>query len=157
MTDADAALAQTRRQHNRAVLTQIVLPLLAGVVLIAILMAMVVVLPRVAQVSLVADLTLTLFILCPLAICFLPFSLGLTALAIVSGRMHRSTSTPLRRVEAFSLSMRGQAAVLGDKLSRWSIRFNAGLKPLTDWLDRAFDPPSRPPDHETKEEKHDQQ
>lgn len=136
--NADSALEGSRRKHRREVLLYILLPLLAGVVLIGVVMALVLVLPRALQVSLVADFTLTALMLCPLVVCLLPFSVGLMTVALVSGRLHGVSAKPLRRVEAFSLTMSDRAAGLGERISKLSIRLNAALAPLLDWIERAF-------------------
>ncbi|MCA9904508.1 MAG: hypothetical protein KC547_11675 [Anaerolineae bacterium] len=136
--NADSALEESRRRHRREVLLYILLPLLGGVLLIGVVMALVLVLPRALQVSLVADFTLTALMLCPLVICLLPFSVGLMTVALVSGRLHGVSAKPLRRVEALSLTMSNRASSLGARLSKLSIQLSAALAPLLDWLESAF-------------------
>jgi hypothetical protein len=136
----DQAIARSRMRHRRNVFLTIVLPLLGGGLLIGVLMYAVIVLPRAIQVSLVADFTLLLFVLCPLVLCTLPFSIGLFVLAIMSGRLHNSVAKPLRRAESLSVTVSQRTAVYADQAARASIAFGARLAPLMNWLDRAFTP-----------------
>ncbi|MDX2140049.1 MAG: hypothetical protein SF123_18325 [Chloroflexota bacterium] len=134
----EEALEQSKRRHQREVMRFILLPMLLGVLVIVAVMIVVVALPRTLQVSAVADIVLTLFILCPLALCFLPFSLGLSVLALMSNRVTPAAAKPLRRGEALTLTISQRAVNIADKVARASIGFNARLAPLTRWMDNAF-------------------
>ncbi|MCC6612100.1 MAG: hypothetical protein IT320_01415 [Anaerolineae bacterium] len=149
----DIVLKESDRRHRRDVLITIVLPLAGGVLLIALVMLLVILLPRTQQVSLVADLTMTALMLCPLALCLLPISLGLVTAAVMSGRLHKGASKPLRRVEALSVEMSNRAVSIGERASKLSIRFNAIFAPLLDWIERVFgtgEPTTNPVEGEDK-------
>lgn len=137
---AEEHLERSRKHHRHDVQRHIVLPLIGGGALISLLMAFVIVLPRAIQVSLVADFTLLLFVLCPLALCTLPFSIGLMVLAVMSGRLHAYAGKPLRRAEAFSVMAANRASRWADRAARLSIAFHVHLTPLLHWMDNAFRP-----------------
>jgi hypothetical protein len=137
-TSHDAALDDSKRRHQRDVLRYIVLPLVGGGLLIAVIMLMVVLLPRVLQVRIVSDFTVTALLLCPMALCLLPFSVGLMTLAILSGRVHPVAAKPLRRGEALTLRMRDRVKAIAERGARASISFNARLAPMTNWMNNAF-------------------
>ena len=137
-TSHDIALDESKRRHNREVLLYIVLPLFGGLLLIAILMLLVIVLPHVLQVRLVADFTVTALLLCPLALCLLPFSIGLATLAIISGCLHPVAAKPLRRGEALTLRLRERVSSIAERGARASIAFNARFAPMTRWMNNAF-------------------
>jgi hypothetical protein len=135
---AEEHLERSRKHHRHDVQRHIVLPLIGGGAMIALLMAFVIVLPRAIQVSLVADFTLLLFVLCPLALCTLPFSIGLMVLAVMSGRLHRHAGKPLRRAEAFSVMAANRVSTWADRAARLSIAFHVRLTPVLQWMDNAF-------------------
>lgn len=137
-TSHEIVLNESKRRHNREVLLYIVLPLVGGLLLIAIPLLLVIVLPRVLQVRLVADFTVTALLLCPMALCLLPFSIGLTTVAIMSGRVHTAAAKPLRRGEALTLKMRERVSSIMERGARASIAFNARLAPMTNWMNNAF-------------------
>jgi hypothetical protein len=136
----EEALEQSKRRHQREVLRFILLPMLLGGLVIVAVMIVVIALPRALQVSAVADIAMTLFILCPLVLCFLPFSIGLSVLALMSNRVTPAAAKPLRRGEALTLTISQRTASITDKVARASIGFNARLAPLTRWMDNAFTP-----------------
>lgn len=153
-TSHEATLDESKRRHQREVLLYIVLPLLGGALLIAVIILVVVVMPRVLHVRIVSDFTVTALLLCPLALCLLPFSIGLMTLVIISGRAHPVAAKPLRRGEALTLKMRERASSILERGARASIAFNARLAPMTRWMNRAFDRPALPaPKQDDREEK----
>jgi hypothetical protein len=147
--DGDEAIQVSKRRHEREVLLQIVLPMALGVLVIALVMIALVALPRLLQVSIVADFTLTLFVLCPLALCTLPLTIALATVAMISGRAHPALAKPLRRGEAWSLKLRGQATRLLERIGKASIRFRVFTAPAVQWMRRTFRPSPVPkPDDE---------
>jgi hypothetical protein len=129
-------LEASRRRHVRDIWLKIVLPFVAGLLILVLLTALVSIMRSAAQISITADVLVTLLLLCPLALCTLPFSIGLMTLAVMSGRLHGYAKRPLRRGEALSLRMRQRTEVLGERIARASISLNARFAPVGRWMDR---------------------
>lgn len=135
-SDIESALQDSRTRHHRDVWLKIALPIIAGLLVLVFLTALVSVMRSAAQLSVSRNVILTLLVLCPLALCTLPFSIGLVTLAVVSGRLHPLSKRPLRRGEALSLKVRGRAEAIADRAARWSIGFSSQLAPMMNWMDR---------------------
>ncbi len=136
MLDAERSLKESRNRHHRDVWLKIALPIAGGLLLLVLLTALVSVMRSAAQLAVSRDVIVTLLVLCPLAICMLPFSIGLMTLAVVSGRLHPLAKRPLRRGEALSLKMQDRVGAYADRIARWSIALSARLAPLFQWTDR---------------------
>jgi uncharacterized integral membrane protein len=136
--DVERALAESRCRHKRDTGLKIALPILVGLLILILLTALVTIMRSSAQVSVSANFLVTLLLLCPLALCTLPFSVGLMTLAIISGRIHPRAKKPLRRVESWSHQMRNHVTGYSDRVARWSIGVNARVAPFVQWTDRVL-------------------
>ncbi|MGQ9887201.1 MAG: hypothetical protein ACUVSX_01810 [Aggregatilineales bacterium] len=125
----------SKAQHLRETRRQILLPLLAGTLLIVVLVGVVLILPRRAQVSIISDFLLTLFVLCPAAVCLLPVTIGLLVAAFGAGRLHDSAAPPLRSLQARTAAMSDRTAALADAVNRRVVAYGGRLGAAL----RAFD------------------
>lgn len=135
----------SEQQHRRDTLLQIVLPFLGAGLFTLLLLIIVLILPQRAQVSLVADLMVTVFVLCPIAVCLFPLYLGMVLLIYSLNKAHQAGAKQMVRVEDLSRTVTDKVIQTTDKLNRQSIALSALAAPLNRiW--RVFDRP---------EEKHD--
>ena len=61
------------------------------------------------QVALVSDTLLTLLVLCPAVVCLFPLVILSIALVALMNRWQRATVSPLRRLEAWTAALEGNA------------------------------------------------
>ncbi len=119
------------REHRYEVRRQILLPfaLVGGVVLTVLVITLL--LPQRAQVSLIADLLLTLLVLCPIVLCLFPLMVALWVAVFGLNHVHRGIASGMQRIEditlslverstAFSQMVEQRFAVLGQYLARFS-------------------------------------
>jgi hypothetical protein len=107
--------------HRRETWLHILLPFLGGILLVAVLLIMALLLPQRAQVSLVADWMLTIFVLCPLALCLLPIYLLMMVAAFGMNKVHDKAASPLKRLEILSRTLAEKTISASESLSRASI------------------------------------
>jgi hypothetical protein len=136
-------LAETEQTLRREQRLQIWLPFVIGVVIVLMLVVFAVLTPRV---SVVANCLLTVLILCPAVLCFLPIYFVLVFAVSGMNSAYNSAARPLRGLERLSVRVLNRTVSLSDSLSRRSINFNARLAPLSNWMEHAFD--ERKDDHE---------
>lgn len=134
--DVEHTLKESRKRHNRDVWLRIALPIIVGLLVLILLTAFVSIMRSASQLAVSRNVIITLLVLCPLALCTLPCSIGLMTLAIISGRVHPWAKRPLRKGEAFTLRLRERAENYSDRAARWSISLNARITPLLTWMDR---------------------
>jgi hypothetical protein len=151
-SNIENAMHESRKRHHRDVWLKIVLPVIGGLLVLVLLTALVSVMRSAGQLAVSRNVIVTLFILCPMAICMLPFSVGLMTLAVMSGRLHPLSKRPLRRGEALSLKVRERVEAIADRAARWSIAFSARVAPITNWTDKLL---SSEPKRLTHEGNHD--
>lgn len=117
-------------QHRRETRRQILLPLLAGTLLIVVLVGLVLILPRRAQVGIIADFMLTVFMLCPAAVCLLPVTIGLLVAAFGTGRLHDRAAPPLRGLQARTAAISDRADTLANAVNQRVIAYSGRLGAL---------------------------
>ena len=93
-------------------------------------MGMVLILPRRAQVGIMADFLLTVFMLCPAAVCLLPVTIGLLVAAFGAGRLHDRAAPPLRGLQARTAAISARADALADSVNRRVIAYSGRLGAL---------------------------
>lgn len=117
------------KRHRRETLLQIVLPVLAGAVLIIVLLVTAALL-QARQMGAIADFLLTVMVLCPAAICMLPFYMIFAVLALSFGGVHSAAAKPLRRVEDLTSTLSSRTRAISDSISRRSIDLSVKIAPL---------------------------
>lgn len=122
-------------RHARQTRRQIVLPVLAGVLLIALLVAVVLVLPQRLQVSTVSDFLVIVFMLCPAAICMLPLTILMLIAALGVGRLHDRAAPPLRGLQTRTAAITGQVESAADAVNRQAVTYGARLGAVLRVLD----------------------
>lgn len=113
--------------------------MLASVVIAALL-------PRGAQTSIIANLLLTVLILCPLALCLFPVYLLFMFMVINLQRAHGAAAGGLSRLSHVSTSMNSRVERVSSRWAHRSIRFNAWFAGLDRLLFGIFDRPQNETD-----------
>lgn len=123
---ARASEIQHRRETRRWLLLPMILLalfILAGVVLVVLLARGA---QGGAQVSIVADLLLSVLMLCPLVLCMLPVTILLIGAVFGMNRVHSAAASPLRRLEDLSETLtqrtRSASATINQKTLDTSAR-----------------------------------
>jgi hypothetical protein len=83
-----------------------------------------------SRVSLVADWMLTIFMLCPAAICTLPLALLAVAGVIGMSRAHVAISKPLQKLEDYSRVAVSRTAEITDSINEKTIATSARFGPI---------------------------
>ena len=107
--------------HRRETWLFILLPFLGGTLLVLALFTLALLLPLRSQVSLVADWMVTVFILCPMAICLLPIYVLMMVAAFGMNKVHDKAASPLKRLEILSRTLMEKTITASESLSRASI------------------------------------
>ncbi len=140
MTQSPPPTPRVRRKAGRP--WGIILPFVAGTVVLIALVAIALVSGQSAP---IADVFLTLIILCPLSIfCLLPIYLLLVVLIALMGRANAGLDGVLRRVGAAADGVEERALDLTGRAARLSIRFNTGFTRLEKLAHRIFNPHHTP-------------
>lgn len=129
------------RIHRREVRRMLMLPFFGALLLLIVL---VIIAAQTVRPGVIADILLTLLILCPLAICLLPLYLGAFLLMGGVGRLHNGLVSPFKRLRGLTAAARERAEDGMDRAACASIGFNVRFA----WLDRLvfsiFDGPTPP-------------
>jgi hypothetical protein len=141
-------------RHRQETWLYIVLPMLGAIAAVIALMAfsLLFVIAKRPQVALVSDLMLTVWVLCPLAICLLPIYIVMVAIAFGVSKLHGGTEKPLRRLGDVSNTLSQRVIKTGDSLSRKSIAITSAAA-LLDRLWGIFDLPTS--EEQVQEKEHD--
>ncbi len=135
--------------HRREMRRQIILPMLAGVLLLAIIVSSAMLLPEGLQVSLIADWMLIIFVLCPTALCLLPIALLFVVMAAGMNKAHGKLAGTLERVEEMSNTATDKAAQAMDSVNQTVADTSARFTSFNSMID-TFDRPQSA-DTETQE------
>jgi preprotein translocase subunit SecG len=127
---------------RRAVIRPFILTLL--VMLAAVMGAAL--LPRGEQTGIIANLLLTVLILCPLALCLFPVYLLLMFMVIQLQRAHSAAAGGLSRLGHVSISMNSRVERILTRWTRRSIRFNSWFARLDRLAFGIFDRPQNETD-----------
>jgi hypothetical protein len=107
-------------------------------------------LPRGAQTGIIADILLTVLILCPLTLCLFPLYLVLVFLVVQMGRAHQAVGRGMARLNGVTVSARSRTERVADGWAKRSIRVNSVFAPLDRLIFSLFDPPQSRPDNTTE-------
>ncbi|MBL8131190.1 MAG: hypothetical protein JNL42_04975 [Anaerolineae bacterium] len=148
---AEQEAAVRRRQHRRAVRLGIILPMVLGFLLVLMLAAAAVALH---QGSALADIFLTVAILCPMVICMLPIYLVLVILIGLMGRANDAAAGGLLRLSGLLGSVEGRIDPIIHAAAHLTIRWNSAFTLLDKLAFRVFDPKTAaPPSGDIEQEK----
>jgi hypothetical protein len=118
------APTETLREHRRQTRLGIYLPFAGGIALL-ILLIVIAANQGGARIGVIGDFMLTLFILCPLAVCMLPIYLLIVLMVVGMNRAHRKTARALTRVEDLTVKLRDRTYSVTDRAARTSINLNS--------------------------------
>ena len=138
----------SQKLHRRAVRREILLPFVAGLILIIVLVVIAAVAGK-TPASGVANTMLTVLILFPMALCLLPIYLLLVVAVVGMDRAYEAVAKPLRQLQDLSLKLRDRTYSLSDRAARTSINFNSRFALLDKLIFSVFDRPAHnEDDHE---------
>lgn len=135
-------LEQTQENLRKEQRQQIWLPFAAGGIVLLILVIFAALMPGV---SVVANVVLTVLLLCPAVICLLPIYFLLVFAVYGLNSAYNGAAKPLHRLEKLTATIATRTSRISDKLARQSINLNTRLAPLSYKLEHAFD--ERKEDH----------
>lgn len=138
----DSMQSSTPSSSRRAVIRPFILTLLvmfAAMVGAALL-------PRSEQTGIIANLLLTVLVLCPLALCLFPIYLLLMFMIIQLQRAHTAAAGGLSRLSHVSTSMNSRVERISTRWARRSIRFNSWFAGLDRLVFGIFDRPQNEAD-----------
>lgn len=140
ITDAD-------KRRNKAIrgaaFKSIWLPFIGGFLFIIVLVAIAATLPDARQTSLISNFLLTLFILCPVALCMLPIYLVLIAGVYGMISVNKHAAKPLIALERTTANIAERTHKVGVKLAKASITFNVKMTSVDRAVFSIFDRPRR--------------
>ena len=123
--------AQTSElRHRRDTRLWLVLPMVFLVLLIAAAVAVLIFVPRnlhESQTSVVADLMLSVLMLCPAAVCMLPVTILMLVSVVGMNRAHDMMARPLRVLEAHSETLTSKTQAITDTVNRKTIDASSRL------------------------------
>lgn len=138
-------IRESARQHRRDTRWYIILPAVVVFLLLAVCLAAVLLLPRRAQVSFVSDFVLTIMVLCPMVLCFLPFTILSFAAVIGMNGAHEALKRPLYRLEDYSKVMVERTETVTEQVNRQTINISARFGAVHKLLE-TFEPPEETSD-----------
>ncbi|MGQ9910037.1 MAG: hypothetical protein ACUVS2_14510 [Candidatus Flexifilum sp.] len=124
----EQGIEATRRRRRRQNRREIVLPFAIALFILIGLVLLTAVLPREGVPSVTANLLATLFFLCPLALCLLPFALMLVAAIYGLGQLNERAARPLIAVERLSIQARQSAERLGQQIAERTIALSSAYE-----------------------------
>jgi hypothetical protein len=132
-------LPESQKAHRRQTRTQIVLPMLGGVLLILAGVVIAALMPQRLQVGIMADFLFTVLLLCPLVICFFPLYILLAVAVFKFNDLHNALERLLGRAERVSENVNDRVRAGGDRLSRRVINTSVKIAPFEKVVFGAFD------------------
>jgi hypothetical protein len=135
-------LEQTQENLRKEQRRQIWLPFAGGGLVLLILVVVAALMPGV---SVIANVMLTILLLCPAVICLLPIYFLLVFAVFGLNAVYDGAAKPLHRLEKLTATIAAQTSRISDKLARQSINLNTRLAPFSHTLEHAFD--ERKEDH----------
>lgn len=118
-------IRESARLHRRDTRRHILLPAMAVALLLLVCIVGVLLMPRRAQVSAVSDFVLTILVLCPLALCFLPVTVLSIGAVFGMSRAHEAMKSPLYRLEDYSNAMVERTETMTERVNRQTINISA--------------------------------
>lgn len=135
-------LEQTQENLQKEQRQQLWLPFASGGIILLILVIIAALMPGV---SVVANVMMTILLLCPAVICLLPIYFLLVVAVFGMNSVYNGAAKPLHRLEKLTATIATQTSRISDKLARQSINLNARLAPVSHTFEHAFD--ERKDDH----------
>lgn len=142
----DPQRANPVEEHRRQSRRMIFLPFIVGVVAVLVLTIGAGLLGRL-ETAFVSNVMLTIFVLCPVALCLLPIYILLVVMVVGMNRAHDGLMRLLQRLLTLSEIARDRTYSITDRAARASINLNARLAPL-DIVYNAFEGKQQEGDHD---------
>ncbi len=136
--------AQEEKQARRSLWRGLILPFLFVLLIVGLFVGSALSLPAPLQVALLSDSLLTVLVLLPLTLCMLPLLILSLALVLLMRRWQARSRSPLRRLEAWTAMLAGNAERWLGQVDKRVLEWLVRLAPILALL-KAFDPPSEPP------------
>ena len=114
-----------KARYRSTLSSQVILPMLLFVLVVVGALVAVFVLPRRLQVGIISDLLLTVFVLCPAALCLLPLTVVMVAGFFGMNRVHSAAARPLRKLEDASLQLVERTESTTDQINKTTIGISA--------------------------------
>jgi membrane protein implicated in regulation of membrane protease activity len=118
-------IRESVRQHRRDTRRYIILPTVVVFLLLAGGLGAVLVRLRWAQVSIVSDFALTIMVLCPMVLCFLPVTIISVVAVFGMNRAHDAMKRPFYRLEDYSKAMVERTETVTGQVNRQTINISA--------------------------------
>ncbi|MBI5669149.1 MAG: hypothetical protein HZC41_14185 [Chloroflexi bacterium] len=135
--------------HRRETRLYIILPLVVGIVVVVAGGVIALLLPQRLQVSLIADLLVTVLLLCPSVLCLFAVAIGFVAAAAAMNKAHTGAGKLLGRAEGLSARMLDTTNRATETINQKTINLSVKLAFLEKLLD-VYERPALPPKDERK-------
>lgn len=125
--------------HRRETLVYIILPFAVAVLLVVAGVVIAMILPQRAQVSVIADLLLSVLLLCPAVVCLFPLVLLLITGAVAMNQVHDKAALPLRRVEQLTENLARRTHRVTEVINRKAVELgvkSASIERLLDIFEK---------------------
>lgn len=140
ITDADK---RRKKVIRGAAFKSIWLPFIGGVLFIIVLVMVAATLPDARQTSLISNFLLTIFILCPVALCMLPIYVVLMAGVYGMISVNKHAAKPLIALERTTAKVAERTHKVGVQLAKASVTFNVKMTSVDRAVFSIFDRPRR--------------
>lgn len=140
LPDRQTLAEQTHRRETRI---GIILPLAVGIVVVLLGGVIAMLLPQRLQVSIIADLMVTLLMLCPSVLCLFVIAIGLVAAAAGMNKAHDSAGKALGKAEGLSARVLNTTERATEAINQRTINLSVKLAFLEKLLG-VFDRPALP-------------
>lgn len=140
LPDRQIIAEQTHRRETRL---YIILPLVAGIVVVLAGGVIALLLPQRFQVSIIADLMLAVLILCPSVLCLFLIVVGLAAAVVGMNKVHTGAGKTLGRAEGLTARVLDGTNRATESINQKTINLSVKLAFLEKLLG-AFDRPALP-------------
>ena len=128
--------AASEKKHRRQTFWQVKVPALAGILFLLGILLVAIVLPLRSQSGLIADFSLTVLVLCPVALCLFPLFLGLVAANVGLSRLNTALANLLVRAETMSHTMVDKANTASETISRKTTAFRSRVDTVEQAVNR---------------------
>lgn len=132
------------QMHRRETRLYIILPLVAGIVLVLAGGVIAMLLPQRLQVSIIADLMLTIMLLCPSVLCLFAVVVALVAAAAGMNKLHGGAGKAFGRAEGLTARVLEGTNRASETVNQKTINLSVRLA-FIEHLLGVFDRPALPP------------
>lgn len=140
LPDRQVVAEQTHRRETRMA---IILPFAIGIVVVLAGGVIAMLLPQRGQVSIIADLMVTILLLCPSVLCLFAVAIGLVAAAAGMNKVHNGAGKALGRAEGLTARVLNRTERLTESVNQRTINLSVKLAFLEKLLG-FFDRPTLP-------------